>query len=89
MIKRYGLDSSCECGRMDNDVEYESPDGDWVRFADHDAEVTALREALAECARELRSYVVSTNDSYLNPHLPFDVSIEMVRRAEKLLKGEE
>lgn len=42
MIKRYEID----CPRCGIDTSAE-PDGEWVAYDDHDAELTALREQLA------------------------------------------
>jgi len=34
MLKRYFIDGSCECGRMDDSYTTEDLNGEWVKFDD-------------------------------------------------------
>jgi len=42
-MQRYDIQTGCECGRPDAGFERDSDDGDWVRHADAEAELSALR----------------------------------------------
>ena len=62
-MKRYYIDTSCECGRFGDDVNaIEDNDGDWVRFDDiehllQDAQKTAHNSDYAKCANEISELI--------------------------------
>ena len=37
-MKRYFIDGSCECGRIDDAAAYEHESGEWIKYEDYAAE---------------------------------------------------
>ena len=37
-MKRYFIDGSCECGRIDDAEAYEDENGEWIKYEDYEKE---------------------------------------------------
>ena len=54
-MKRYFVDGSCECGRIDDAEAYEDENGEWVKYEDYEKEkANGIKPQLCEVLAELK-----------------------------------
>ena len=74
-MKRYFIDGSCECGRIDDAEAYEDENGEWIKYEDYEKEqANGIKPQLCDVLAELSEY------EFYDEKEGFSVSLDDIRK---------
>ena len=63
-MKRYYIDGSCECGRIDDAEAFEDENGEWIKYEDYEKEkANGIKPLLCDVLADIRGKAMFADSS--------------------------